>query len=404
MALFNIISVLRRNTSEATDYWQTPVATTVTDTGYYEAFPMPEQYIDGSLLTLWKKSGDHASAGALILSRSIDGGTTWVHDQVNVGGTLIESAAHSFCVLSDGRLIIAYQDDELYTSVKFAYRDGLSGAFTAGTTYSFGAGYSSSPSPVKMKVMPSGKIYFGYYKFGLTTNPAIIGFLESTDDGETFVLGPQIFSRTTQATASPYTDWKGHEFGFEITHNTGTDATCKMIALVRVNLPDEGGTYYMHFKSADGGDTWTYDSTEDAGSFNNDLGALVSGPFSRHLFYSFLASNSPVDIKLHHDGYVYVVNGERNAAEGYKLKYCKALPDDAYANVWDDWTRPTEVKAYIAVSGESIDCGYPVLFHVKASEDDVVPELWCQDYDRSALANTVNGDPRCKIMQVKIVD
>jgi hypothetical protein len=376
------------------------VASTVVDDGWYNGFPFPKYY-NGNIYSLYKKAVDHASLGPLTLAKSTDAsGASWTEWQVEVDAVAIEAAALSYEILASGRQLIAYQDDEVYQVIKFAYSDDNGVSFTSAGSIDLGTGYTSSPSPVKMEVMPSGKVRFGYYKFGTGVNPAIIGFINSTDNGVSWTTGETIFSHNTQAPASPFNDWKGHEFGFTITHNTGSDATCKMIALVRVNLPDEGGTYYLHFRSADGGATWSSDyTTEDAGSFTNDNGQLVSGPFSRGLLYSFLPSNSPVDIKVH-NGLVYVLNGERNAANGYKLKYITATPDGAYENKFDNWLRPVTLLTFNATTlGSSIDCGYPIMF------EDQVGHLWCQYYDISTQAvEPGKGDERAYIRQVKVLN
>lgn len=370
------------------------------DDGQYNAFAMPHQVIDGRCYTLYKKAVDHASMGPLMFKRSTLVSGTWEQFQIEVDDVPIESAAHSWIQTPTGRFLVAYQDDELYTSVKIAYTDGdPEDGLTSLHNIDLGAGYSSSPSPIKMVVMPSGAVRFYVYKFGLTTNPAIIQDIYLTDNGDTWEWGAVVMNHDEDAPAG-FPDWKAHEIGVDIVDNTGVDATCKMIGIARTNIGDGGGTYYLHFKSTDGGETWTRDITEDAGSFENDNGATVAGPFSRVLLYSFLGSNSPVCVQLW-GSTVVVVNGERNATNGYKPKYITSDAVGAMRNKWDDWERPVAIGSnYNAFTmASSIDCGYPIMFVWKMSSDDESPTLWMHDYDNSTEA----GADRCWIRQKQII-
>lgn len=376
------------------------------DDGYYNAFAMPHQVIDGRCYTLYKKSGSHAAMGPLKFKRSTLVSGTWEEFQVSVGGTPITSAAHSWIQTQSGRFLVAYQDDEVYTSLKIAYTDGdPEDGFTLLHTISLGVGYVSSPSPIKMVVMPSGAIRFYVYKFGSGGNPAIAQDIYLTDNGNSWVWGGVVFNNAV-AHPSGFPDWKAHEIGVDIIEDTGTDGTCKMIALARVSLADEGGTYYLHYKSSDGGETWTQDSvSEDAGTFTNDNDALVGGPFNRALLYSFLGSNSPVCVQRF-GALVVVVNGERNGTDGYKPKFITSDVTGAMRNKFDDWERPEEIDGnYNAFTlGSSIDCGYCVTFLWKMSADDESPTLWMHDYDISTEpVDTGMSEDRCWIRQKQIV-
>jgi hypothetical protein len=261
------------------------------DDGPYNGFSMAAQAIDGRLYRFWKKAASHAAKGPFMCQRSTLVSGTFEKFQVSVGGVSIESAAHSWCQLPTGRFVIAYQDNELYTSLKLAYSDDPATGFTLIDTVDLGSGYSSSPSPIKMIVMPSGKARFYVYRYGSGANHAIIQDIIIPTTGDSWSWGATLMDHNSDYPAS-FGDWKGHEAGVCITHNTGVDATCKMIAIVRTALPADGGTYFMHRKSVDGGDTWTDDMTDDAGTFVDDNGTTQTGPFSRALFWSFLPSNS----------------------------------------------------------------------------------------------------------------
>lgn len=364
--------------------YATVTPATVVDDGYYNGFPFPIMLSNGTIVSIYKKSTDHAGKGPMTFASSFDGGDTWSEFQIVVGTTAIECAALSVGLLPSGRICIAYQDDELYTSIKFAYSDDEGATWVYAGSLSFGAGYSSSPSPVKMIVMPSGKIRMGYYKFGLGANPAIIGFIVSTNNGASWSFGETIFSHNGTGLG----DEKGHEFAFGITDNTGTDGTCKMIALVRRDV----GSTYLHYYSADGGATWQTDFTEDPG---------VGGPFSRHYLYAFaVPSQQPVDIAIK-DGYTWVLCGNRNLSVALRLQWIRATNADSYTNIFSNWSSVTNVLTFNATTmGSDIDCGYPVHFI------DNTNRLFVHYYDVSPLPNSPppTVTDRVWIRQVKIAD
>lgn len=375
MSLFMIKSVLSRRVYE----FDTPtVAATVVDDGYYNGFPFPYQLSNGTIISIYKKSGDHASKGPMTIARSTNGGTSWTESQITVGVTAIECAALSVGILSSGRIVIGYQDDIAYTSLKFAYSDDNGVTWTASaSTLTNGTGLSFSP--VKMRILPSGKILCGYYTGYGALEDAEIGFVTSTDNGATWAFGPTIYNDHDD---SVFGMSKGYEFGFEIVTNTGTDATCNLLALVR----HASAGVYMHYKSVDGGTTWTTDTvTEDA-----------PGSYNRHYLYNLgSASNqAPCDIVVHL-GNVYVVTGYRDATNGYELRYITASVANALENNFYNWSAVTTV---LTTAINDVHFGYPICF------TDWQGELWCQYYDVSAVAQNGNGSPRCLIKQVKIAE
>jgi hypothetical protein len=352
---------------------------TIADDGFYNGFPMIADAEDRTTYGVYKKSTSHASGGALMLIKTTDGGHTWTEDTIYVDGSLITSTNHSFQRLSSGRMLISYRVGGV---MYFAYNDNNDRNFTASaTTVSPATDYIVVQSPIKMLEMPSGNVLFAYYAVGSNGNPASQELMRSTDNGQTFTAYSQIHEGdSTVAQGGTLGNWRGNEVAIAITHNTGIDSTCKMIAIVRTEVSDDGGTYGMVFMSNDGGNTWTKDLTTDPGSFINDNGQTVtnlSPGLSRHLLYSFLASNSPVDIRLFKDS-VYVVMGERNVTYGHALKVIAATPDGAFQNKWDNWTRPRLIKMYTA-GGSTYDHGYPVLFTANN-------KLYAAEYDMSAEA------------------
>jgi hypothetical protein len=352
-------------------------AATIIDDGAYNGFPMLSDAHGKTSYGVYKKATSHTASGPLMLIKTTDGGITWTEDSIYVDGSLITSTNHSFQRLSSGRMLISYRVGGV---MYFAYNDNNDRNFTlSATTVSPATDYIVAQSPIKMLEMPSGNVLFAYYAVGSNGNPASQELMRSTDSGQTWGAYSQIHEGdSTVAEGGTLGNWRGNEVAIAITHNTGIDSTCKMIAIVRTEVASDGGTYPMVFMSVDGGATWTKDLTGDAGSFTNDNGATVSSSgFSRHLLYSFLASNSPVDIRLFKDS-VYVVMGERNTTYGPSLKVIAATPDGAFQNKWDNWTRPRLIKMY-TVGGSTYDHGYPVFFTANN-------KLYAAEYDMSAEA------------------
>lgn len=365
-------------------YFTAPVTGKVIDDGWYNGFPFPFQLGNGKLISIYKKSGSHAAKGPMTLAKSTNGGATWTESQITVGGTPIECASLSAFVLSSGRILIGYQDNELYTSLKFAYSDNEGSSFTASASV-LTNGTGLSFSPVKMRILPSGKILCGYYTgYGAGEN-AQIGFVISTDNGSTWSFGPTIFSHG----GTGFGDNKGYEFGFEIVDNTGSDATCKLIALVR----NADVAPYMHYKSTDGGATWTTDL------INSD--AAPGGPYARHYLYKFggYASAAPVDIVVHNN-LVYVITGYRNSAGGqsFEIQFITATVADSLINNHNNWSAITTV---ITTAQNDVNFGYPLAFEIKTTETDPSPQLWLHYYDVSEIANNGLGTPRCFIKQIE---
>jgi hypothetical protein len=365
------------------------------DDGLYNGFPMPMQVLDGRLCVPFKKSGDHASIGPLIFKRSTLVSGVFEQFQFTVGGVPTEIAAYSWTQTPTGRFLVAYQDDELYTSVKIAYTDGdPANGFTLLHTIDLGAGYSSSPSPIKMIVMPSGAIRFYVYRYGLGANPALIQDIYLTDNGNTWGWGATMHTGTNDFPTGSIDTWKAHEVGVVITEDTGVDATCKMLAWLRTALPNDGGTYYIVRTSVDGGASWQIDLTEDAGP---------GGPYSRGLAYNYPATNSPVDMILF-NGLVYNINGVRELGD-YHGGFITATPAVAMANIWNTWSAITRIEDFNATTlGSTIDCGYNQWFIWKLSVSDPAPQLWQAHYDVSTEPkNPAITEDRCWIKQKRIV-
>lgn len=370
------------------------------DNGLYNAFSLVEQYTDGSLINGFGSKASHAAGGAFVFGRSTDGGATWTHTNISVTGygTLTNVAAFAFGLIKEGanagRILIAWQDDT-YSWIKFGYRDDIAGAFTYAGQVNAPSGFQFSTNGAKIKLTTDGTFGCGYYTFSGPSTESI-GFITTTDDGETWTYQPPVY---TLANIS--------EFDWCITHDTGSPSTWKVIIIARIWLPFDGATYYYFLKSTDGGTTFTYDSTSDAGSFVNDHGETVNGPFERGRQYSFLTSNGPACV-IKHNGEIIVACSERASGSGwtdYNLKFIKASPDDAFENNFFNWTRPMKIRGYNSEElGSSIDCGYVNLFQYQEEEGGDL-KLGFQDYDVSA--ETMDGGittRRCHIYQGSLED
>ena len=173
MIIFNkLIAVIQNSfvsTTPPSDYFTTLVAGTVTDTGYYEGFPQPFQDSTGVIFSAFKRSAGHVDKGPLVIKKTLNGGVSWAEEQVMVGSTLIESHSHAYVITDADRHVIFYQDDDTFATIKWAYRTASSGAFTAGGTYSFGAGNQGWASPVPIKILHDGELRFSFYKKSTTT-------------------------------------------------------------------------------------------------------------------------------------------------------------------------------------------------------------------------------------------
>lgn len=368
------------------------------ENGLYAGFEMRDQYTDGSEVGVHKEAGSHGAAGPFIFKRSTDGLTDTSHQITVTGHGTIESAAHSFYVQKTGahagRIIIAWQDFDA-DWLKFAYRDGVVGAFTYAGQVNAPSGFQMFPTPEKMMVMPSGEIRCGVYCTP-TSGDSQLREIISTNTGVSWTL------QAAFATGALYS-----EFTRCITHNTGVDATCKIIYGIRLWVPGDGASYYVFRKSSNGGATVTYENVDDAGSFVDDHGDTISGPFNRGILYSFLQSNGPLKF-IKFNGEIIAACGERGSGSGWisrRLKFIKATPDDAFENKFSNWTRPIQVRGYNAeYNGSSVDCGYVDLWEHQ-EEEDGDPILAYADYDTSAYThNPAITTKRCHIYQGSLTD
>jgi len=366
----------------------------VNDDGHYNAFPQFTDEEGNVVYGVYEKTSSHAADGNITLVKTQDKGRTWQSSFIVVAGDTAVGANFCFIRVSS-RLIICYRKS---SGIYMAWSDNGGSTWTASASHiDDSTGRPVYPCPVKMIKSPQGKILFSYYVPTDVTFPAKGILMESADTGKTWANKSTIFSHNTFALSAPISDWRGNEVGFNYTEEAGTDAGSKMIAIVRVALSNDGGTYPMFFKSNNGGSTWYQDTLiyNSPSGFTDDNGAVQNGNFSECLLYNFLNGNNPFDIKRMGDS-VYVVAGERNGTYGYALKVISAKYDSAFSSHFTNWTRPRFIKYYHAlIAGASTDCGYPCFFQAEG-------HLFVADYDVSTQTPNSFADRRCLVEIVKI--
>lgn len=353
---------------------------TITDQdGWYIAFPLGVQLNDCEHMVLAKKAREHADPGYMALYTSQNGGISWNESYLTYSGDTILAPAFSFQYLpSQDRLLFAWQSDT-YTDLIFSHSDDHGETLAEPDTILFTSGWVGSPSPIKMVVMPSGKVRCYYYL--AKGDSAIVTDIASTDNGLTWSpSGDTIF---IHGGGVPATDWSGNETGVAITDPTSElDDSTKMIAITR----PVGKPGYMVFMSADGGVTWTSDATEDAGA---------GGPYSRLIFYppgNTGAGNQPVDIIVRDS--VYVLLGYRGSSS-YDLGYYAASYAGAFENNHFNWS---DFRIIMNAAQNDVHFGYPV------GMKDWAGKLWIDYYNVSDKTNSGPSTYRVYIGRIKLKD
>lgn len=355
------------------------------ETQGYNGFPYPLSNVsDGSIISFWKKSGDHAGAGQVKLGRSIDGGLSWAYGVAKVDGTEISNDTLTvYKMRSSNYVIMAWQTFAVTPNVVYFARileSDLIANITSPNFTSCGSvtfthanhkGYNFD-NPIEL---PSGKMRMCYYTFpdsGFTGGK--IGWIDSTNNGASWSLGNDIVNKT----GGSFPNGLVSESCPVITHMGASDATTKVVVLSR----NEEYGYWTHSASSDGGDTFTTDTTWN---FGYEFGTVSSIPVSSIL----------------HNNLVFVVAGTREVSGGvdnFKLKWLAIDPDDLFAN-----THPLGVTAFVhsytpnasTYNMDVIHWGYPIVFH------DWAGILWCHVYDAVDGGFLLNKE---KIHQLKIAD
>lgn len=362
----------------------------VIDTGLpneYHGFPQLARLSNGQLGSMYKKAGSHADTGPLMLSKG--GGVSWSHSQVTISGVGIECSALVMSVLSTGRILVVYQDNdggdiETYTFIKICYSDDNGTTWHQGDQYDFTNGLYISSILGRPLELPSGKVLIHYYQNGQAGSGlgSINGILETTDGGVTLTEGAIIRAKTGRYAGGGNDVFNQicSELGWCITHATGVDSTTKIVGLLR----NEESSYFTFVKSSDGGATWSQDST------NFFLGFGGQGRF-------------PVDIIMY-GGFPRVVAGVRrypapeNTFVGSLEMVTFDSADDLFSNHqtnYDLEVIPYTPASILLGSGEGLSWGYA------SCCIDNFGALVTNFYDKSDLSVGA-GDDRHMVYQIVI--
>lgn len=390
MGLFQIISAENSAAQSGGGTFNVPtiegvVFTSPSDSWGYNGFPYPLSNVsDGSLITTWKKSGNHAAAGDAACARSTNGGATWTKGTIYVGGVqVLCDTLTVYKMRTSNYVIIAWQHFATTPDVVFFGRileSDLIANITAPDFTSCGSvtighanhkGYNFD-NPIEL---PSGKLRMCYYTFpdsGFTGGK--IGWIDSTDSGSTWGLGSDIVVKS----GGSFPNGLVSESCPVITEMGTMDSNTKVVVISR----NEEYGYWTHSRSADGGDTWITDTTWN---FGYEFGTVSSIPVSSIL----------------HNGMIYCVAGTRETPSGvndFKLKWLIVDPTDFFFNTHPLGVTPV-VHSYTPNSStygvDVIHWGYPIVFH------DWEGKLWCHVYDYKDGGFTLD---KLKIHQLKIAD
>jgi hypothetical protein len=375
----------------------------------YTAFGYPTVLGDGSVIIAAKKSDNHAGQGNFVIVRSTDGGQTSSLTTIKTSGGDIETSQGSFfrdavngylyCLTIDATLSgnsPNFTKIETYRILESAFLANPSTAtWTQTTTIDF-TGYETGMviadlwgSPIQL---PSGKVMVPMSLRNTSTARTIGLFLETSNAGSTWSIGVEFADRVG---SGGFPGSSINECNPVIVEVGASDATTKIVVLARA----VSHGYWIHFKSSDGGSTWTEDVTNAFGyRYDNGGGTITTGA----------PANIPIDSKLHSDGYIYSVIGYRGTVGGNninKLVALKMLAADFFANTSYPasavtWDVVGEADVYNDVINEDeIHWGYPMLFFAPNGS------LWAHYYDtHDPSSEWLGGLEKTRIMQVKIAD
>lgn len=322
------------------------VSKTIENNNTYSAFPWngKKALSDGSICVVFKKSGNHAAAGALMFGRSTDGGNNFNFDTISVSGYgLVDRCSNlSLLVLQQDRLITSWQTDAETSAMYFA--KSLDKGYTwilidsikyhpdanvSGNTGYYAAQFDLIEMPYSKTVKQS------FYDAPVNgTDPQHSGFINIDSSLTTVTLGDTI---STQSGGS-FPNGQHSEIALVITDSGTADNNVKIVAIER-NEQYEG---FTHYKSSDGGHTWT----------RNDsyvLNVLFPSPVERY----------PVSMINMGDS-VYIYAGIRHTGD-YYIGYTSITPAALFSNTSSAYSALHRIQDLNAdTNGAYIDCGYIV--------------------------------------------
>jgi hypothetical protein len=313
-------------------------------TNTYSAFPHTASFSDGQIAMIFKESSGHAAAGPLMIGKS-DGSLTYSFSQLNVGG-LISCANLGTGIFSD-RWIIDWQESDL-GPIQIAYSDNRGTSWTMATQpFTYPSGYSSAQFGKIIK-LGGGRLLKFYYCMPLSTSdPSIAGCLKSDDNGATWSHYTDIATRahrTTEDGNTAITNGVGYTseiYGVVTDPGTGNSDT-KIVVFLR----DEeiAGGAHIHYRSADGGATWT--RVTGTGSL-----------FTAFIDYAAAVDKFPVHV-IDHGGTFYVFAGARWTGN-YRIAYVTATAANLFNNVGYSAMNVMSYNANADANAASNDFGYP---------------------------------------------
>lgn len=368
----------------------------IEDNGNYASFPFFTTLPNGKLIGTVKDGPSHVAAGVMNLYISEDGGATYTKRPIKRDG--VQVSAYNLGLDAIGsRILFRYIDSTTPgTQVKIVYSDDEGLTWNNSTTYSIGRTMYPFDRIIKM---PSGKVYWPWYTEGDGTTTSICALMQSTDNGITWTAGPTVAEHTGSGTDYYAVEQYTSEMSIIISHMGATDATTKLIALLRPELsPTFGGELFMFYHSSDGGVTWAEGSRSEADrTYSAEYPAGVL-PF---LLYEFSGSEGPFPpaLILYNDE-IYLFVGWRKTGS-YQISYIKGTPDDWFVNLQTNYTARTIVvpstDSLANTLGGYQDWGYPQPFI------DYFGQLCIAYYDVSSHATNsgVTIAERC-IMKVVV--
>lgn len=308
----------------------------------YTGFPWVVGLSDGHVISIYKESANHVAAGPLMFGVS-DGGLDYNYAQLNVTGYGdVECSNLSLGVLSGDRILISWQTNAVDSQMFFAWSDDIGDTwhYIGGITYHTAAdvpgntGYYAAQygKPVEM---PSGKVLQPFYDAPVNgTDPQHAKFVEINSALTTLSIGNTI---STQSGGSFPNGYHSEVF-VVITDNTGVDSTCKMVAIQR----NEQYEAFTHYRSSDGGSTWTRNDT-----------------YLLNIFYPSPIDKYPISDIIYHSGNFYILAGLRDIGH-YYIAYSTISPTNLYNNTSSGYSSLiTIAECYADTNAASNDCGYP---------------------------------------------
>jgi hypothetical protein len=350
----------------------------------YTAFPWVDGLSNGKVVSLYKESANHAAAGPLMFGVS-NGSIAYNYIPLVVSGYgAVVGSNLSLKVLSGNRILVTWQTDSVSSPMYAAKStdEGNTWTYVGSLTYHTAAdtvgntGYYAAQygKPVEM---PSGKVLQPYYDAPVNSaDHQHSGFVEFNSSLTTMTLGSFISNQSGAA----FPNGIMSEVFVVVTQVGVTDATTKLVAIER----NESYEAFTHFRSADGGVTWTRNDTYLMNVF------APTGVIDKY----------PISDIVWKGGKFYLFAGIRVSGD-YYIAYSSITSTDLYNNTSAGYSALVRVAdCYADVNAASNDCGYPTVVN---REFPGINEVLVQWYDSDSTWDGVTGEKRERIIQKAIV-